>query len=247
MGNKKLVITLIIVVAVLIVALAGAIVYIVIDKNSDTDSNTKVANNNKESEIENEYTTEDETENIQDSINEQVKDTFNAQFEIYKGEECSPADVKSLLNKVEASNSVSDNYVSLNSMGITDKSNVDNSKKYSVELFYNDNGYVEEITILEKESTDNNEELGDTSNDLAKAIFNDQFTSYLGKITGAQLNSLLSTIQTSNSANPEHQISLTSNNLQDLNGILETDEYVITLTYDDNKYVSNINIDKNNV
>lgn len=251
MGNKKLVITLIIIVAILIVALTGAIIYIVMDK--DSNPNNKLVNtpgniNDEKPEEDYEDNVEDELGDIQASLEEQEKEAFNMQFEQFENEECSAQNVKALLRKVTTSNSISENFVTLNSTGITDVSNVNSSKKYSVELSYGDNGYVEEITIMEVATSDEEiEENVDTSDDMAKAVFNAQFTSYLGKITGAQLNTLLSTIQSSNSANPDHQISLTSNNLQDLNGIVATDEYVITLSYDDNNYVKNINIDKNEI
>lgn len=87
-------------------------------------------------------------------------------------------------------------------------------------------------------------ETENTVSDMEKLTFNTQFTSYLGRITGTKLNNLLQTIQASNSANAEHQISLTSNNLDNLNGILPTDFYIITLVYDTQGYINCININK---
>ena len=244
MGNKKLVITLIIIVAILIVALTGAIIYIVIDKDNITNNNTVVNTSRNNYNSDKEEDDDNETEN---SLEQQAMEMFNEKFEKYVGNNVSASNINSLLKEIETSNSMFEDYVSINPTGITDSSNLSSSKKYSVELSYGDNGYVEEVTILESNPLEDGDNEASGSGDMAKAVFNAQFTSYLGKITGTQLNSLLGTIQSSNSANPEHQISLTSNNLQDLNGIVATDEYVITLTYDDNNYVKNINIDKNEI
>lgn len=82
------------------------------------------------------------------------------------------------------------------------------------------------------------------NNDMDKAIFNTVFMAYVGNINGDRLNSLLQVIQDSNTKYPEHQITLSSNNLQTLEGIVSTDIYTITLSYDDNGYIKNINIDK---
>lgn len=98
----------------------------------------------------------------------------------------------------------------------------------------------------ENNAVDNNENPApeEDPEDMEKLSFNSAFYSYLGNITGEKLYSLLQTIQNSNTSNPERQITLSSNNLQDLNGIVATDIYAITFSYDDNGYIGNINIDK---
>ena len=139
MGNKKLVITLIIIVAILIVALTGAIIYIVIDKDNITNNNTVVntSRNNYNSDKEDD---DNETEN---SLEQQAMEMFNEKFEKYVGNNVSASNINSLLKEIETSNSMFEDYVSINPTGITDSSNLSSSKKYSVELSYGDNGYVE--------------------------------------------------------------------------------------------------------
>ena len=122
------------------------------------------------------------------------------------------------------------------------------------EIYVENDIQEDENTIVENENTNeienpddaanNNEDEENTTGDMDKLVFNTAFISYLGNITGEKLYTLLSTIEQSNIKYPEHQITLSSNNLQSLNEIVATDIYTITLSYDDNGYVSNIIIDK---
>ena len=80
--------------------------------------------------------------------------------------------------------------------------------------------------------------------DMDKLVFNTTLTKYLGNITGEKLNSLLRELQTSNEKNPNHIVTLSSNNLPNLDGIGATDIYTITFSYGEDGYVNNINIDK---
>ena len=98
-----------------------------------------------------------------------------------------------------------------------------------------DTNEIENPDVLEN----NNENEENTTGDMDKLVFNTAFISYLGNITGEKLYTLLSTIEQSNNKYPEHQITLSSNNLQSLNEIVATDIYTITLSYDNNGYKSN--------
>lgn len=107
-----------------------------------------------------------------------------------------------------------------------------------------ENEYANEIENTVNSEIDNNEDEENTTGDMDKLAFNTPFISYLGNISGEKLNTLLITIENSNINNPEHQITLSSNTLQSLDEIVVTETYTITLSYDDNGYISNINIDK---
>jgi len=80
--------------------------------------------------------------------------------------------------------------------------------------------------------------------DMAKLIFNSNFVSYRRTINGVEFNELIQKIKDSNEANPNHRVALTSNNLQDLNGIIETNKYKVEFSYDDQGYVNNITVDQ---
>lgn len=114
-----------------------------------------------------------------------------------------------------------------------------------------DNTQTDEINEVIGIEPQNNNSQSNTSNtstdDMEKVIFNNKFMNYLGDITGVQLAELIQLAgqesMNSTSAQP-HVISFTSNNLQVINGILETDIYTVTFAYDENGYINTINIDK---
>lgn len=96
-------------------------------------------------------------------------------------------------------------------------------------------------------NTNNNSAIPDNPNtetDMEKLAFNNKFMSYLGELTGTKLNELLDVVVESNKQNPNHKVSASSSTLQGLNEITEADMYVITFEYDDNGYVSVVNIEK---
>ena len=104
--------------------------------------------------------------------------------------------------------------------------------------------------VLPIGSQDNNNQIvtPDTSeDDMEKMLFNSKFMSYFGDITGTQLAELIqlaSEVSASSTSTQPHSISFTSNNLQVIDGILETDVYTISFGYDGNGYINTINIDK---
>ena len=104
--------------------------------------------------------------------------------------------------------------------------------------------------VLPIGSQDNNNQIvtQDTSeDDMEKMLFNSKFMSYFGDITGTQLAELIQLageVSSSSTSTQAHSISFTSNNLQVIDGILETDVYTISFGYDGNGYINTINIDK---
>lgn len=174
--------------------------------------------------------------------------SFNAMFESYGEIELSGAQVKALLSLIETNNSnpEAQRHVILNENGVTTAEQLDNQKRYIAQFSYDEVGYINEAIITEVTATPPVENNGgqNTSGDMEKLIFNTNFTPYLGDITGTQLNNLLLEIQVSNNNYLNHPVTLSSNNLSDLNGIVATDTYTITCSYDENGYISNINIDK---
>jgi len=239
--NNSLVVILIIIILILVIALTGAIIYIYMDKDNET-SNNLASNNINQSELES--SNEVGTGDVIDDIKQMEIDSFNAIYESYEGTERSASQIKALLSQIEINNTTTDNErkIILNNTGVTNSQEVDNEKKYNVELSYDDEGYINEIKITD--SAENTTGGNGTTGDMEKLIFNTTFTPYLGDITGTELNALLQKIQESNGNNPDHVIVLSSNNLQNLNGIVATDTYTITLSYGADGYVSNINIDK---
>ena len=187
-------------------------------------------------------------ENVDNQAENMAVQQFNAQFSTYEGEDLSATQIRSLFSAINASNeSNSDHIIELNEEGITDANDLEIAGRYNVELSsFDDDGYVNEITItdsnLESNASDDEQQATET---MDKLIFNSQFTSYVGEITGEQLNKLLDTIQKSNNENSEHQIGVKSNNLRDFRGITAEKKYTTVLTYDANGYINVINIDEN--
>ena len=238
-NSKNLIIILIAIIAILIIALTCAIVYIFMIGNENADNRVVIDSNSTNP---NDYNTNQTQNNTVDDVNNSAEElaiqTFNSIFEVYLNKE-----LTTLFSEIESSNTQNlDHNISLSADGITTSDEIDDTKTYKVELSYDDIGYINEVTITDYTTTIENGNT--TSNDLEKINFNSQIIPYSGRITGAQLYTLLQTAQASNNANPEHQITLTSSNLQSLNQIVQTEYYIITLSYDTEGYVNNINIDK---
>lgn len=81
MGNsKRIVIILIVVVAILIIALTGAILYILVNKNTENLNNKTIVNTDKLAET----NTEEDTNKIKESINNMEVETFNSIFKSFE-------------------------------------------------------------------------------------------------------------------------------------------------------------------
>lgn len=118
-------------------------------------------------------------------------------------------------------------------------------KTYIAVFSYDDDGFINEIKVTEGDLNNlanNNQQ--EEVDEKAKLEFNTKFTKYLGEITGKQLIELLQVAQETVKNDPTHEITVSSNNLQNLDGIAETDIYIITLSHDTTGYVNGINIDK---
>lgn len=243
--NRKTIITLIIVVTVLVILLAGVIIYFTIAEEKNANKQPVVNINNGDDENDNQN---EDTNNVLDDAKKLAITTFNAAFEIYKGTEMTASQIKSLLSAIQANNAINTDghIVELDNTGITQNTQLDSTKKYNVELFYDTEGYVNIIKITEFTATKPIENGGEqnATSDIEKLIFNSKFTPYIGEITGTKLAELVQAILDNNSTNVEHQIMYTSNNLQEISEFLETDKYIITLKYDDAGYINIINIDK---
>lgn len=243
-NSKNLIIILIAIIAILIIALTCAIVYIFMIGNENADNRVVIDSNSTNLNNYNTNQTQNDTvDDVTNSVEELAIQTFNSIFEVYLNKELTASQIRTLFSEIESSNTQNlDHNISLSADGITTSDEIDDTKTYKVELSYDDIGYINEVTITDYTTTIENGNT--TSNDLEKINFNSQIIPYSGRITGAQLYTLLQTAQASNNANPEHQITLTSSNLQSLNQIVQTEYYIITLSYDTEGYVNNINIDK---
>lgn len=255
--SRNTIIILVIIIILLTLALIGALAYIFIDQNN---AGSKNPSNSINQNIQN---TVDEEENLEDEENEEnlAVQAFNELFINYEGTEIPSATVKALISQIEINNTSSEHLIILDANGITTMEQIEDDKTYNVEFSYDDEGYIYEVKIVDSSlASEENEDpenedpeseepttpgIGDeNTTDMDKLIFNTTFTSYLGNITGERLNMMLQTMAEYSSKYPEHIITLSSNNLSDLNGIVGTDIYTVTFSYGDDGYINNINIDK---
>ena len=244
MGNsKRIVIILIVVVAILIIALTGAILYILVNKNTENLDNKTIVNTDKPAET----NTEEDTNKIKESINNMEVETFNSIFKSFEEKNLSSSQVKALFSTIESNNTTrtDEHKVKLDTTGITDIEQIATDKTYIAVFYYDDDGFINEIKVTEGDLNNlanNNQQ--EEVDEKAKLEFNTKFTQYLGEITGKQLIELLQVAQETVKNDPTHEITVSSNNLQNLDGIAETDIYIITLSHDTTGYVNGINIDK---
>lgn len=244
MGNsKRIVIILIVVVAILIIALTGAILYILVNKNTENLNNKTIVNTDKPAET----NTEEDTNKIKESINNMELETFNSIFKSFEEKNLSSSQVKALFSTIESNNTTrtDEHKVKLDTTGITDIEQIATDKTYIAVFSYDDDGFINEIKVTEGDLNNlanNNQQ--EEVDEKAKLEFNTKFTQYLGEITGKQLIELLQVAQETVKNDPTHEITVSSNNLQNLDGIAETDIYIITLSHDTTGYVNGINIDK---
>ena len=252
MNNRKLVVILMIIVVILIVALVGAIVYIVVNENKKS-NNIAIVNNKTENNISNGIETNNTT-NESDIDDEEAKalaiKSFNEPFEIYKGENNSSGQIKTLISLIETNNSArTDGHtVNISTDGITKVEELLTNKKYKVELLTDVEGYVNEVIITENgentgsSQTPNQSQNG--TNDLQTVLFNSKFNTYIGDITGSKINDLLKIATESVNTDPSHPLTISSNNLTDLSEIIPTETYRVTPSYDTAGYINKLNIDK---
>ena len=89
---------------------------------------------------------EDTIHNSIDSMGSQVVQSFNSQFEMYEGL-LKGSQVKGLFSMVNASNSVNPEH-QVTITGVSNQSDIQNTENYTVDLFYNSDGYINKISIL---------------------------------------------------------------------------------------------------
>ena len=248
MRNKTIIIVLIVVVSILIIALGGAIVYVVMQRNQDTTNTTKVMNN---AVVDEENETSDDENTIPNNENDVEQQTFNAMFETYEGTNVSASTVRGLYSLIVSSNETNtDHQVTIVDSGITDITQLDAEKKYTVKLSKDTEGYVNSVQISESIDGTGLQVPGlqapGTENDLEKAVFNTKFISYYGngEIAGADIMKLINEVVASNEANPNHQVDVQTNTLTNPSDIVETEKYSIALEYDANGWVSIIKVEK---
>ena len=262
MKNRKLIVLLIIVVAILIVALAGAIVYVILQRNQGIDN--QIATNTANRTIKN--TVNDSANNIVDntvnesnsatnSTNSTVVDnanqtaisTFNDMFTSYEGDQKTDTQILTLLSIIDNNNSTNLGHkIELISTGITKSSEVSKDKKYKVELFKDTDGYVNKISITESIGTISPIQTQTSEDDIEKAEFNNKFISFYGngEITGENVKKLIDEILASNASNTNHQIQVKTDTLQGISDIVDTETYSISLSYDENNWVNTVILDK---
>ena len=259
MNNRKIVVILMIIVAILIVALVGAIIYIVLEQQKTANNITRVNTgnqlnndtNNVNNTNENLNNTNNETD-TPDLDDEQTKElaikTFNSQFTPYEGEKKSSSQIKALISLVETNNltRTDGHTVNISNNGITKADDVLSTKVYKVEVLFDVEGYINEVEITENGDSQDATELPTTNQpgDISTLVFNSKFNYYIGDITGSKINDLLKIAQESVDSYPDHPITISSNNLADLNEIVPTETYRVTPAYDSAGYINKFNIDK---
>lgn len=231
--HKFILIALIVLVTIAII-LVGVIVYIKKSDKTEKNNNQNIINNtNPQVDI----------DNVENKSNELAVKAFNAQFTSYEEERSKSAILKALFSTVKANNEIENNnhIVTFNPNGISQIEQLDPDKYYAVELFYDEEGYVYQILIKENNDITPSK---DTESDMDKLIFNTKFTTYLGRINGEKLLELINVAQESNQEDEQHQVTVTSTNLDHIEDIVNENYYEITLNYDEETgYVNTVIIE----
>lgn len=228
--RKWLLVVLIIVALAISVALINKLIMI---------NNSKKANkNNAINSVEN---------IINNSFNQITSKSFNSSFEMYSGTESSLS-VKSLLDRVITNNKKStDHQIEVSYKEVTTKdseeiknlkSNFVTSSDYEVSLDYDDDGFVNKVTIE------------DIFKDVSVSSFN-IYVDNSGTKYGAHVKELLDNVITSNKKYPNHLIKViySSTNTTDEEVIRNLKskfstfkEYEVIVNYDETGYVNEIKI-----
>lgn len=253
--NNNMIIIMIVIIAILIIAMFAGIIWIIVSNERNKNARIVVNNTN-----ENTASQENETPNGSNnptSADETIKiQEFNSQFIKYEGTEKKSTDVEELISMVIINNRNHNDHqvlVSTAGEGFTENiqfteatnniielseinGNIKANKEYSIQLEYDDIGYVYIINIQTGES------IVDTQ---AIDTFNAQFEAYSNKIiSGEQLSALISIMRESNKQNAEHQVRLYSEDITSIQDINPTDMFLITSTTDEEGYINGINATK---
>ena len=93
-------------------------------------------------------------EEAQESLNEETEelnkleaDTFNKQFEFYKGDKVKGSSVSALITTIQQSNDIHDDKKVEITGDVTKKTDVQSKKTYKVEFNYNSSGIIDKVVI----------------------------------------------------------------------------------------------------
>ena len=182
------------------------------------------------------------------------KSSFNTSFEFSTGTK-KGASVSSLLDDVITNNKTNKKHVitvifgDLNSSDPNEiknsKKNIDNFNDYEVSLDYDDEGYVNTVTIetIEKEETISQFDI---------SSFNNGIEMYAGSEWGVSITNLLDKVITSNKKNPERLIRVIYNNTNttdesEIRNIKKSLDdwttYEVIIDYDDVGFINQITIE----
>lgn len=247
--RKWLLIVLIIIAIIIVIILASKFV---------TDKKNKAENTWNIFDIfENIYNNQDNNQsNIEDifndAVNDQKKESFNSTFELYTGTKYG-SQVSMLLDNIITNNKTNSTHiltVIYNELNTTDESEIRNLKKqlddwteYEVILDYDENGYINKITI----------EAYSNVSDFDISSFNNKFESYAGTSNGISVSSLIDKIITNNKTNEEHIInvvygSINTTNESEIRNIKKKlddwTNYEVILDYDEVGFINKVTIEK---
>jgi len=121
----------------------------------------------------------------------------------------------------------------------------DNLNKVENNRVFNENkNEKENIVGVNEDVVEDNDEDENLIVSMAVVTFNSQFTSYQGEVNEPKLQELIDKAVSSNEQNPEHQISATSNNLDNITNLDKDAKYIVSFSYDSEGYINMLIVDK---
>ena len=193
------------------------------------------------------------------------KEEFNGQFEMYSGTEMGASTKKIIDNVIKNNKTNKDRLVTFvyNDVKSTDpdeikgvKSKINDFKDYEVSLDYDDDGYVNKVTVEDVKEENMLEQAESMVNNITndsfdRDAFNGPLSVYEGERMGSFLRSALDNVAGSNQDNPNHLITVVfgdttvtdPNSIRNMKSNLnEWTTYNVTFDYDDNGYINKMTI-----
>lgn len=193
------------------------------------------------------------------------KEEFNGQFEMYSGTEMGASTKKIIDNVIKNNKTNKDRLVTFvyNDVKSTDpdeikgvKSKINDFKDYEVSLDYDDDGYVNKVTVEDVKEENMLEQAESmvnniTNDSIDRDAFNGPLSVYEGERMGGFLRSALDNVAGSNQDNPNHLITVVfgdttvtdPNSIRNIKSNLnEWTTYNVTFDYDDNGYINKMTI-----
>lgn len=193
------------------------------------------------------------------------KEEFNGQFEMYSGTEMGASTKKIIDNVIKNNKTNKDRLVTFvyNDVKSTDpdeikgvKSKINDFKDYEVSLDYDDDGYVNKVTVEDVKEENMLEQAESmvnniTNDSIDRDAFNGPLSVYEGERMGGFLRSALDNVAGSNQDNPNHLITVVfgdttvtdPNSIRNMKSNLnEWTTYNVTFDYDDNGYINKMTI-----